>query len=158
MSVIKYYEDTDIIRSESWEVNGKLHRIDKPAKITYYENGNIRNEDWYKEGKRHRVNGPANIEYYKNGNKQHEIWYIEGMKYRENGPDYIGYYGNGIKAKEIIKKGDDHNIIVTYDYDPDGTLSSELWGTSPPEDGQGELIPYSLPPDGAQRTVILRVM
>jgi antitoxin component YwqK of YwqJK toxin-antitoxin module len=41
--------------------NGSIHRINGPAFIEYYENGNICNEEYFINGKRHREDGPANI-------------------------------------------------------------------------------------------------
>lgn len=51
---------------QSWWINGKLHRLDGPAKE--HKSGT---KQWYVNGKRHRVDGPA-VEYA-NGIKE---WYV----------------------------------------------------------------------------------
>ena len=54
-------------------LNGKLHRINKPA--IEYVNGD---KFWYLNGKLHRIDGPA-IEYL-NGNI---YWYLNGKEVKE---------------------------------------------------------------------------
>jgi len=53
--------------SESWYLNGKLHREDGPARE--YASGD---KFWYLNGKLHREDGPA-VEWPNNGTK---YWYL----------------------------------------------------------------------------------
>jgi len=96
--------------SQSWFINGNLHRVgfshaktpqDGPAIIYadgsqyWYLNGNYHREDgpaiidagsqsWYRHGKRHREDGPAFI--YADGTQS---WWINGICHREDGPAII---------------------------------------------------------------------
>ncbi|MDV7396463.1 hypothetical protein RZS08_34025, partial [Arthrospira platensis SPKY1] len=64
--------DLERADSNSWWVNGKLHREDGPA-IEYADGGKV----WYKNNKLHRHDGPA-VEYA-SGNKQ---WFVNDMRCR----------------------------------------------------------------------------
>lgn len=79
---------------KEWRVDGKLHRIDGPARE--YENGE---KYWFSEGNIHRENGPA--AEFSDGTK---IWYIKGKCHRIDGPAIE--YSNGDKEWWIdgIKK------------------------------------------------------
>jgi len=82
-----------------WWLNGKLHRLDGPARVYY--NGDVQ---WWVNGKRHREDGPAEErikgtkKWYRN-NKLHnpngpaiiestgyKAWYINGELHRLDGP------------------------------------------------------------------------
>ena len=65
------------------------------VKKTYHENGNIYSESCYLDGKYHREDGPAFISYFMNGNVCCEFYYIMGERHRESGPAYICYDENG---------------------------------------------------------------
>ena len=70
------------VSSESYYINGKLHREDGPALIFYYyEKGNILSEYYYLNGKRHREDGAAYIYYYQDGNIYYEAYYLNGIHY-----------------------------------------------------------------------------
>ena len=49
--VISYYDDGKPIYQKEWFLNGKLHREDVPAVISYYRSGDIEYEVWYLNGK-----------------------------------------------------------------------------------------------------------
>ena len=57
-------------RLKYWVKNNKIHRLNGPAEIWYYETGLIQSECWYENDKIHRLNGPAYIEYYDNNSKR----------------------------------------------------------------------------------------
>ena len=67
--------------SESWYLNGKLHREDGPARE--YASGD---KFWYLNGKLHREDGPA-VEYA-SGSKS---WYLNGKLHREEERKRIAY-------------------------------------------------------------------
>ena len=54
-----------------------FHRLDGPAVIYYYKNGNIREERYYQNDKLHRLKGSAIIKYYKNNTIKEELYYID---------------------------------------------------------------------------------
>lgn len=70
---------TSFLMEAKWYNNDKVTRAgDKPARISYYHNGEVLSEEWLENDKIHRVTGPANIlhssvreeiikEYYVNG-------------------------------------------------------------------------------------------
>lgn len=69
---------TDSQGNKKWELNGKLHRVDGPAKI--WADGS---EEWYQNGKRHRENGPAII-----WSGRGEKWFFHGEVHRVGGPAF----------------------------------------------------------------------
>ena len=79
---IRRDSQTGVTVSESWKLNGELHRVDAPASISRdAETGNVRGESWFRNGKAHREDGPANIEYNpKTGRITYSTWYLSGEK------------------------------------------------------------------------------
>jgi hypothetical protein len=71
------------------ETNEMRHRLDGPAYICYYPDGQKKNEIWYVNGHRHRDNDPAVINYYLGGQMASETWYVNGMRHRLDGPAVI---------------------------------------------------------------------
>jgi antitoxin component YwqK of YwqJK toxin-antitoxin module len=65
--------------NEEYFTNGKLHREDGPASISYYNNGNIKSEAYYTNGKLHREDDPAIIGYDKDGNLTCKIYMNQGV-------------------------------------------------------------------------------
>jgi hypothetical protein len=57
-----------------WCSNGKLHRVDGPARE--WADGD---KEWYRNGIRHREDGPAVI--YRDGAKS---WWLHGKEYTED--------------------------------------------------------------------------
>jgi hypothetical protein len=53
-------------------------------KVEYYDNGNKDYESWYKDGKSHREDGPAYISYDLDGSEYYESWYLCGDTYAES--------------------------------------------------------------------------
>lgn len=72
--------------SKQWFVNGKLHRVLKPAIVTEDL------KEWYIKGKLHRVGGPAVV--LGNGDKE---WWLNGQRDRKGGKPAITQ-ANGYKA------------------------------------------------------------
>jgi hypothetical protein len=53
---------TGVVHSESWEMNGKRHRVGGPAHIERdRETGAVTHEGWFMNGKLHREDGPASL-------------------------------------------------------------------------------------------------
>jgi hypothetical protein len=85
--------------SKHWYLNGKLHRVDGPARVwpsgtkEWYLNGELHNangpavegadgkKEWHLNGKRHRVDGPA----WEGANGTKE-WHLNGKLHRVDGP------------------------------------------------------------------------
>jgi hypothetical protein len=92
--------------------NTYFHRLDGPAYIFYYPNGQKEYERWYEHGIQHRLDGPAYISYSADGSKKIEGWFQNGKRHRQAvlptaehpgekaGPAYITYYADGQKASE----------------------------------------------------------
>ncbi len=98
-----------------WWLNGKRHREDGPARI-YNNHKNIVFE-WWLNGKRHREDGPAVI------NTELKAWYQNGKLHRENGPAILKdtlkvWYQNGKLHREdgpaILKKNTALNVNDYY--------------------------------------------
>ena len=98
--IINRYPNGNINREE-YRINGKSHRNDGPACISYYENGNIKYQIYYLNGQRHCEGGHASIRYYENGNIEYQIYYLNGKYHRNDGPAYIEYYENGNIKNEL---------------------------------------------------------
>jgi hypothetical protein len=77
-ALISYHDEEHWIKK--WYKDGQIHRDNEPAVITRGGKYSYRNE-WYQNGQLHRENGPA-IEY-ENGMKH---WYQNGKLHRLNGP------------------------------------------------------------------------
>ena len=90
----EYYSDGTISCLAYFDVDEKLHRVNGPAKITYYPTGNVSGIEYYINGKLHREDGPAYIEYRDNGNVFRETYYENGKVHRINGYARIIYNGN----------------------------------------------------------------
>jgi len=83
-----------------WYVNGKLHRLEGPARI--WQDGTKKR--WYQNGIPHRIDGPA-VEYA-NNDKRYKWWYLNGK--------FIAFrIENPIIRKMIkISNGEDFNNIA----------------------------------------------
>ena len=77
MSEIKHITEAD--GTQSWTVDGELHRIDGPALI--HADGS---ECWYQYGERHRLDGPAIIR--SNG---YQFWFINGNEITEDVENWL---------------------------------------------------------------------
>lgn len=78
---------------------------DLPTKVILYPNGNVKLETWFnKNGMRHRLgNKPAVISYNEDGSIKYMEFYIDGKYSIENIWDIIDYYDNE-SGNKICKK------------------------------------------------------
>lgn len=79
----RVYDEIDSIESETYFLNGRRHRIDNPAQIDYYDNGNIKIQWYYKNGKFHNERGPAIIHYSRSGIIIGEHYYINDEEIKD---------------------------------------------------------------------------
>ena len=63
---------------EEWSLDGKMHRLNGPARTSYYPSGEINYLHWYSFGAFHREDGPAIISYNKDGSIFEKNWYLDG--------------------------------------------------------------------------------
>lgn len=73
----------------------QLHRIDGPAYISFYKNGQPRCKEWWVDGRKHNTTGPAIKGFYSNGNLKHEVFYIDGKRHNTSGPAAKFYFESG---------------------------------------------------------------
>lgn len=84
--------DNQVVVSEKWRMNRKLHRENGPAVIVRDErSGEVIEEYWYRNGKLHREGGPAVIDRSERNSVSPDIavtemWFQDGELHRENGP------------------------------------------------------------------------
>ena len=97
----EYYSDGTISCLAYFDVDEKLHRVNGPAKITFYPNGNISCIEYYINGILHREDGPARTRYHENDKIYYETYNINGILHREDGPAYIEYRDNGNLFREM---------------------------------------------------------
>ena len=95
---------------EQWRVNGnhgKLHRLDGPARRSWYENGQKSFEAWYLNGIPHRVGGPAYQNWVENGQKWEEEWWTNGDNLTEEILQWITKHNIELDENRcIVKKND----------------------------------------------------
>lgn len=87
--------------SETWMVNGLVHREGGPAKTTYKEEtGELISEDWHHFGRCIRIDGGPTSITYVDGVKYRETW-IVSMYDLDTNSDQIHqqvYYANGVMS------------------------------------------------------------
>lgn len=67
---------------EHWRnEGGSFHRLDGPARRSWYPGGQVRYEEWYVNGDYHRLDGPAYRGWDERGQLEDEVWYINGVRY-----------------------------------------------------------------------------
>ena len=82
-------------------LNDKLHRENKPAVISCYNDGSIERKVFWWNDQLHREDGPAMILYNDENNIKSEKYYHNGKLHRKDGPAVVIYYMDGlIKDKE----------------------------------------------------------
>lgn len=80
-----------------WIINGKRHRTDGPAVITFEQTrllqsyNCIRYDEWYQNGKLHRLDGPAVVRHLDDRRSHHTYW-INGTQY-----DFVAEYDRAVK-------------------------------------------------------------
>jgi len=104
-----YYSNGKIRKYEWWLTADhlKLHKINGPASIEYYPNGEILGTVWYKNGLLHRTNGPAVIKYFNEVTPvaHNEYWFINGMLLTEE-------IFNWLKDNKIFSPYSDEDITA----------------------------------------------
>ena len=93
---IRHFHGTDKINFVCWKLDGKLHREDGPAYISYYiHDQTLYSERWCINGLPHREDGPAEIFYSFSGGVTNEHWYLNDKRHRIDGPAWIDYHPSG---------------------------------------------------------------
>lgn len=98
---------TVLSNGEEWRLDGKLHRVDGPAKIrdrhqgvpvyryrnggrdVEYHYGRLGTELWYRHGKLHRVDGPAKHNLDTGAGE----WFFDDKRHRVDGPAIVRLNG-----------------------------------------------------------------
>ena len=141
---------------KQWSLNGELHRIDGPAKITWSIYGGFLEKEmwfihgeeqktcawtWYRDdcpagkywtldGVPHRIDGPASQNWDEDGNLKSEVWYQSGVPHRIDGPAEIVLRGGLITAEAWYKNGEKHRIdgpALSHYSTWNKTCQSECW-------------------------------
>lgn len=141
ISCTTYHPNGKIARKTWYKGDGIKHRDnDKPAEISYREDGTvecerwldkneeIKREEWYQNGKKHRDNDLPAVNcyrpmyengYYPDGEIEFREWFIDGKRHRDNDlPAIIEYYPNGVISKKAWYQDDE--LYREIHYDPDG--------------------------------------
>jgi hypothetical protein len=68
-ALIRRHAKTGLVAWESYHEHGALHRIDGPAEVEYFIDGQVGNETWFYRDSLHRdpKDGPAHVERWHNG-------------------------------------------------------------------------------------------
>lgn len=137
-TVVECCEDGSV-ESERWQDNtGEHHRVDGPAVVEYYPNGQQKRVLWYQNGILHRADGPAIVEYYPNGVVSLVEYRVEGVLDRERGAARVRFTPSGILVLEEWYKlggldrqthglsGPDRPAVARY-YDSGKPKTFEFW-------------------------------
>ncbi|WP_392399405.1 hypothetical protein [Actinotignum urinale] len=112
-------------KTEEWRNNeGRLHREDGPATISYNPDGTVMCEAYYQHGQLHRDNGPATISYRDDGTVYQEDYCQNGKLHRENGPARIFYNQDGTTRHKEYWQGGKQYTPTTRDVK--NTLNTKL--------------------------------
>jgi hypothetical protein len=96
-------QDEQSVLRETWQLNGRLHRLHGPALTECSElTGNTLFETWFSDGQEHRDDGPAIIEYDEFDSRRVTtvIWKRNGQLHRKGGPAIVEYGETGNVALE----------------------------------------------------------
>lgn len=111
-------------------INPKSKRVIKIKKIVD-KNGNVYMISYKRDGKFHRTNGPAYVTFFQNGVKFSERYYIDGFPENKNGPTTVRYHENGkIRSKIWRDKNDKchrEDGPAIENYNTEGQLIFEEW-------------------------------
>ena len=92
----------------------KFESIKKPVNpvITYYDNGQKGTESYYINGKLHKEDGPAYQYWIENGQKESEIYYINDFRYtREEWIEKLKEINSPHYEEELMKyKTENYNL------------------------------------------------
>lgn len=99
---------------KQWHINGNLHRDNDHPAIEQYLNNELQYFAWFLNGRRHRLNKPAIIRLNAYQKFDEEYW-MNGQKHREDGPAVINYLGiNEYWLKNIFLEKGEHQKIVNH--------------------------------------------
>ncbi len=119
----QYYESGNIKNIMYFNDDEKLHKIDSPSLILYYENENIKLQKWHIDGNIHRDNLPAVECFNKDGKNVYFAHYSNDKLHRIDGfaewkfntaEHYDQYYDEENEYEDIISEYNWYNNGVKY--------------------------------------------
>ena len=130
IKIIKHYKNDVLFKvdrlfngkitgTKFYDKDGNYENGNRPAVISYHDNGNIRALDWYYKREN---NYPCGITYYENNLVHSFIWYDDkDAEHRDNGPSLILYNKDGtIRKIQYQIHGELHRVygptVIDYDY------------------------------------------
>lgn len=137
---IKRYK-TGEIEHIRYEINGKLHRENGAAYISFKKNGKISIIKYAQNGLTHSINGPTYIRYHENGKVNEKLYVTKGSYVsKDNSPSWIIYrinwqiqeerYIRGMNFHRIngpaIIRYNKHGKIISKEYYINGKIYDEL--------------------------------
>lgn len=104
----EFYYPSGNIRIRWYYINDKLHKVNEPAMIIYFEDGRESEVAYYLNNMMHNKNGPAYSSFYDNGAQNKIIWCVNGYYFNHqspNSPAYITFYKSGqVKCQQYYSK------------------------------------------------------
>jgi len=94
-------------RDRDFFENGRHSRVNGPAEIIFWDNGNLKKEVWRVNGVTTRDGGPAITFYRQDGTKSLERWYRNGLVHNEAGPAEV-YYNKDGSIKKVSYNINNH--------------------------------------------------
>ncbi len=129
----RIYQNRNVI-AETWygEVNHNRDN-DKPAMISYHQNGELSDLKWYINGENKRLGGkPSRESYYPGGKIAVQQWTKNSLLHRDGDkPAYVEYNEEGVIVEEAWYQENlvhrDGNKPARITRRNDGTIANELY-------------------------------
>lgn len=103
-ALIDVNPDTGEVLAEAWYLNGKPHRENNPAYVSY-DGGKIISEQWWLNGELHREGKPAMTALsYNRDEIIHQEWWLNGKRHRDGRPaviKFVNLYPDGDYEKYV---------------------------------------------------------
>lgn len=93
-ALLAYHHFNDyILNTESYYINGRLHRLNAPARI-HYMNNKVHLEEYFEHGFAHHIHDASDIYYDDNGNVNNKNYYLKGclLSFEEWGQQRPKYF------------------------------------------------------------------
>lgn len=154
--------------TKQYYIDGKRHRVNKPASIYFFKTGRIKSEHYYHHGMLHRVDGPAKIHYFHDGTILGYEYWVNNLWHRVNGPammkrdkqhvTMIGYYRNGVLHRDCDRPArvirDEVSRTMKLDWYIYGVITRNIYPAHIVADFKGHVISMEWWYEGrAQRTM-----
>lgn len=107
---VKEYNEWGEISKVAYFKNGKRHRENGAAVVSFFSNGKISTLSYYRNNILDNIDKPSMIEFDPRGNIRAKGYYLRNQLHRENGPALIFYKNNKVVEDSYYKNGVIHRV------------------------------------------------